>query len=76
MFLISPIIAIRFEENYLSNNNIDISLNIYSKRDEVEQNIQFMPKVFILGFINALLAYRDIDEGRRPETYPYIVEGH
>ena len=32
-----------------------------------------MPKVFILGFINALLAYRDIDEGRRPETYPYIL---
>ena len=36
-------------------------------------NIQIMPKVFILGCINALLAYRDIDEGRRPETYPYIL---
>ena len=41
MFLISPIIVIRFEENYLSNNNIDISLNIYSKQDEVEQNMYY-----------------------------------
>ena len=32
-----------------------------------------MPKVFNLGLINALPSIKGFDEGRRPETYPYIL---
>ena len=35
--------------------------------------MQIMPEVFILGYIYAFPAHRDFDEGRRPETYPYIL---
>ena len=36
-------------------------------------NIKIMPEVFIIGLINAIHSIKGIDEGRRSETYPYIL---
>ena len=35
--------------------------------------MQIMPEVFILGSIYEIPGFWDFDEGRRLETYPYIL---
>ena len=39
-------------------------------------DMQIMPGVFILGLINALLAYRDLMRAEGLKHIPILLEGH